>query len=177
MDPKYDKTKLYPLKGFIVGNGATDWNYDADISYAEVFVNFNVIPLDLYQQYQQNKCQFYWGDVIKHENPEACGLIWEQILDLTSDLNIYDLYRKTYPQDAMKKKALHANRMGSVMVEGMEKTYTIGYTAKEYFSWHKVLRNTRDEDHEINGSFLSNYINSPEVRKALNIPAEIGGWD
>ena len=35
--------KLYPLKGFIIGNGATDWRYDADPYYAETFYNFGLI--------------------------------------------------------------------------------------------------------------------------------------
>ena len=34
---------VYPFKGFLVGNGVTDYNVDCDINLAETFYNFNVI--------------------------------------------------------------------------------------------------------------------------------------
>jgi hypothetical protein len=33
-----------PLKGFIVANGATDWEVDVSPSFPEVVFNFNIIP-------------------------------------------------------------------------------------------------------------------------------------
>ena len=35
---------VYKLKGLIVGNGATDWNYDSNPSFPEVAYNYNLIP-------------------------------------------------------------------------------------------------------------------------------------
>jgi hypothetical protein len=32
------------LKGFLVGNGATNWDFDVSPSFPEVAYNFNVIP-------------------------------------------------------------------------------------------------------------------------------------
>jgi carboxypeptidase C (cathepsin A) len=34
----------YNLKGFLVGNGATDWDIDINPAYPEVVFNFNLIP-------------------------------------------------------------------------------------------------------------------------------------
>ena len=38
-----NSTLKYPLKGFMIGNGATHWDYDGDVSYAETLFNLNII--------------------------------------------------------------------------------------------------------------------------------------
>ena len=37
-------TDTYNLQGFLVGNGATNWDYDVSPSFPEVVYNFNLIP-------------------------------------------------------------------------------------------------------------------------------------
>ena len=84
---------MYPLKGFMVGNGATNWDYDADACYAETFANFNIIPQSLLQQYKDNDCLYYWGDIKTHNNSAACDDIWGNVTESLGDLNVYDLFR------------------------------------------------------------------------------------
>jgi len=40
-----------PLKGFIVGNGATDWDFDVSPSFPDVVYNFNLIPSRMIKNY------------------------------------------------------------------------------------------------------------------------------
>ena len=166
------------MKGFIVGNGATDWNYDADIAYPEVFANFNVIPVSLYDQYIEFDCKSYWGDVQKVKNAPECEAINTQIETLTKDLNIYDMFRKKY--DVKLGGAIleqpKVDRIGKVMVHGEEKTYTRGYTAKEYTPWAKMLKSMPEENLKVSGDFVSDYVNSQELRDALHIPTAMPGW-
>lgn len=56
------------------------------------------------------------------------------------------------------------------MIEGEEKTYRKGMTAAEYTPWVKGIK---ENDHYVTGDFLSDYINSPLVRKSLNIPDSV----
>ena len=50
------------LKGFMVGNGATDWDYDVSPSFPEVVYNFQMIPKSLWDTYHENHCVEYFND-------------------------------------------------------------------------------------------------------------------
>lgn len=64
-------------------------------------------------------------------------------------------------------------RLGKTMVNGTEKTYKRGRTKAEYTPWaRKTPNNLRVE-----GDFLSDYVNSAPVRKALNIPDFVQAWE
>jgi hypothetical protein len=39
------------LKGFIVGNGATDWTFDVQPSFPELTKFFNLIPASIYSNW------------------------------------------------------------------------------------------------------------------------------
>jgi len=40
-----------PLEGFMVGNGATDWDYDVHPSFAATVANFNIVPQTLLKEW------------------------------------------------------------------------------------------------------------------------------
>jgi carboxypeptidase C (cathepsin A) len=64
------------------------------------------------------------------------------------------------------------DRYKSVMIGGQEKRYKRGYTVAEYTPWLKHFV----KDDRVMGDILSEYINSAEVRKALNIQGN-QHWD
>lgn len=43
--------KTYNLKGFLVGNGATNWDFDVSPSFPSIAYDFNLIPMKLYNNY------------------------------------------------------------------------------------------------------------------------------
>lgn len=45
------------LKGTMVGNGATDWDYDSDPSFPETVYNFNLVPKSVIDSWEKNGCQ------------------------------------------------------------------------------------------------------------------------
>ena len=61
------------------------------------------------------------------------------------------------------------NRLGTVVINGEERTYKKGFTAKEYTPWAK---HTHGSDN-IMAVNVTEYINLPEVRKAMNIPDSV----
>jgi hypothetical protein len=58
----------------MVGNGATDWDYDVSPSFPSVVYNFNMIPKDLYDQYNAGGCVEYFNGFIPANgtNPADC---------------------------------------------------------------------------------------------------------
>lgn len=85
------------MKGFMVGNGATDFNVDVSPSFPQTVYNFNLIPRDLYDTYMDNGCFESFNDVLGFTNTTVCNDAWDMINNYTGDLNWYDLYRPVYP--------------------------------------------------------------------------------
>lgn len=82
----------YNLKGLLVGNGATNWDFDVSPSFPDTVYSFNIIPEHIYGDFVDNGCVFYFNDFRPHDGPDACEDLWDSINDLTSNLNWYDLY-------------------------------------------------------------------------------------
>jgi len=57
----YNQT-TYNFTGFAIGNGITDWVFDADPAMYETFLQFNIIPQSLYDQFAENNCRFDVGN-------------------------------------------------------------------------------------------------------------------
>lgn len=136
------------LKGFIVGNGATDWTFDVQPSFPELTKFFNLIPASIYSNWTDHQCNYFFNGTIAFNKSSAsanfCSEIWESIEDLTGDLNWYDLYRKNLnvnethdfwgnPLDRMD------HRIGKTKLkDGRETTYKRGRTFYEYVGrWNK----------------------------------------
>ena len=72
---------LINLKGFIVGNGATDWNYDVMPSFPEVIKYFNLIPESIYNNYTDRGCMKFFNRTVKFDSDKGtaqdCKDIWE----------------------------------------------------------------------------------------------------
>ena len=108
----------------MVGNGATNWDFDVSPSFPQIAYDFNLIPMALYKNYTESGCKVYFNDFIPPDGPMYCNELWDNITDLTSGLNWYDLYRPVYPNGGLTEE----ERIGKVMINGTEKTYKIGYT-------------------------------------------------
>lgn len=121
--------------------------------------------------FQAANCHYYFNDLKKYPNKPECDGMWSDIQKARGNLNWYDLFRTEVPKTKLLKDI---NREGSVIVAGEEKKYTRGFTMQEYTPWAKHL--LQDSPHLL-GAGLSDYVNSAEVRKALNIPDSVGGWN
>ena len=167
-----------------MANGATDWDIDISPAFPEVVYNFNLIPPSLINNYTKNECTFYFRDV-KQPSPDnkICNELWDQINDLWQGLNWYDLFRKVYPQSAQTtatddkktEQNYETSRIKTVMVDGEEKQYKVGFTFQEYTSWLNHLPMYQAAQ-PLLGTFLSDYVNRPDVRNSLNIPNSVQGW-
>ena len=71
-------------------------------------------------------------------------------------------------------KAGNVDRERSVIIDGEEKKYKLGYTMKEYTPWAKHIEDS--PEHPLLGAYLTEYVNRADVRSALNIPTSAPGW-
>jgi len=164
---------IYNLKGIIVGNGATDFNYDISPSFPDIAYNFNLIPKKLYDNYTKEGCKRYFRDFKPMEGPGNCMDLWGKINEQTDGLNWYDLYRPLYPE------ALSAEeRIGKTIIGGVEREYLRGHTFREFtpFLKHWTSEPVPGEKMNVYGSAVSDYMNMDETRNALHIPVDVQTW-
>ena len=57
------------LKGIMVGNGATDWDFDVSPSFPDTVYGFSLIPQKLQVFMQENNCNYYFNDFKNHTGP------------------------------------------------------------------------------------------------------------
>jgi hypothetical protein len=63
-------------------------------------------------------------------------------------------------------------------VNGTERVYKRGFTMSEYTPWLKHLFAKDSAFHtKVIGNIMSDYLNDPDVREALNIQAQVGKWE
>lgn len=160
----------YNLKGLLVGNGATKWDYDVSPSFPQTVYNFHLITKELYDTFENNDCHYYFNDVRVYNNSQLCIDAWNNITTLTSNLNWYDLYRPVYGSGLLKAE----HNLETTYVNGEAKTYKKGMTMGEYTPW---LKHTIANKHlKVSGDFLTTYVNRADVRKAMNIPDSVQAW-
>jgi len=159
----------------MVGNGATNWDFDVSPSFPETVYNFNLIPKPMLDSYNENGCIIYFNNFRPtNGSNETCTSLFNQMSELTSDLNWYDLYRVPNPLGSAGKRVLKATddeRIGTVNIGGEERTFKKGYTFAEYTPWIKNHPGAFSE--HVFGDEVTTYINQADVRTALNIPTEV----
>jgi len=166
----------YNIKGFAVGNGVTNWNFDVFASTPDTFYGFNMIPKTLYDTYNDNYCvqPFNGMNPTNGTDPKLCDDLFNEMMDLVAPLNYYDLFRKVYP-DGEQFMALE-DRMETVTIGGQEKTYRKGFTAREMSPW-KTMDSRQPVKELTQSADLSTLVNTKEMREALHIPDEVPAWE
>jgi len=166
------------LQGYMVGNGATNWNFDVEPSFPATVRWFNIVPPSMLAEFEANDCHYYFypgfSDVVESA---LCDELWDKMNLLAADLNWYDLYRPVYPNNILSKQvSLKANRYESVTIDGVVKTYKKGYTLQEYTPFAKHLK-ASGSDPVILGDYITSYLNREDVRTVFNIPTTVQAWE
>lgn len=138
--------------------------------------NFNIVNPSLMKNYTDHNCINYYQGVLPEmplENFTICNETWTQINNLWTGLNWYDLFRHVYPGQFATNTS--ESRYRTVNIGGQNKTYKRGFTFQEYVRFLKNKPEFQGEQ-TLLGDFLSDYVNRPDVRKALNIPDSVQAW-
>ena len=75
MDPTNSST-IYNLKGFIVGNGGTDWDYDNFPSIPITLLNYNIISPEIFHEVVDNNCNLYFNYIKPGNYSDFCKNAW-----------------------------------------------------------------------------------------------------
>jgi len=84
----------------MVGNGATDWHYDASPTRPASAWGFNMITSNQFMEYAHHNCTQYFGqstaggEVFKEGGDAACHDINKGVNGLVDEYFIYDVYRE-----------------------------------------------------------------------------------
>jgi len=156
---------LIPLKGFAVGNGVTNWDYDCNGAFLEMAYWHMLYDTSLYDAIAAANCDWS-GPYMLHASSE-CRALHKEFNALVSGINTYNTYGTCYgtkhdpnliPTNAASKKK--------------------GMTAQEYTPWlfPKVDSEENDDLSDsippcLYGTPVVEYMNRDDVRTALHIPA------
>jgi carboxypeptidase C (cathepsin A) len=89
-----DPTIFKPnLKGFMVGNGCTDWKYDTEAAYYEMGSYHSLYPMEVWEGMQKDNClDEYYNENWKGMNVSAVCKGYRDIFDdATKRVNVYNI--------------------------------------------------------------------------------------
>lgn len=159
------------LKGFMVGNGVTNWTYDTQPAYVEMAYWHSLYDTTTYELMKNNSCDF---DLWNTNLSDICLGLLDKFNYAVKDVNVYNILGKCYglPDDP-------AERHGMTMIKGEQKHYKRGFTAADYTPWVKHRQSRLGDDGLppcVYGIPVTDYMNSPDLRRILHIPDSAPGW-
>jgi len=71
------------LKGIMVGNGVTNWEWDGDTTYVEIGYFHGLYGNPLHFQIEANNCTFLYEDIQPEDSPK-CQQLYNTFVNLTT---------------------------------------------------------------------------------------------
>jgi len=147
------------LKGFAVGNGVTNYDYDCTPAYIDMAYWHGLYGQDLRDKMDAANCDF--GGMPSRATAECQGY-QREFMALTSDVNVYDVYGVCYgPQP-------------NPQMYGAGEEAIKGFTAQEYTPFLGLEGSGLPPC--TFGTPIIDYYARDDVREALNIPADVQDW-
>jgi hypothetical protein len=174
-----DPTAFKPnLKGFMVGNGCTNWKYDTEPAYMEMAYYHSLYPGATWEAIQANNClQEYYDENWKGGAVgKICDGLREEFGKATDKVNVYNIEGPCWGAGQDK-----ASKYGFTKVNNKFMPYKKYSSASEYTPWTKhALREAElgEVPPCVFGQELIDYFNTPAVKTALHInPDHDLPWD
>jgi len=163
----------------MVGNGVTNWTYDTQPAYVEMAYWHSLYDTATYRAMKNNSCDF---TLFNDNMTDVCQGLLDKFNYAVKDINVYNILGTCYglpetPADA--NQFYKAGDLGRTMVNGQLKTYKKGFTAAEYTPWIKHRQSKLGDDGLppcVYGIPVTDWMNSPDVRRVLHIPDSAPGW-
>jgi hypothetical protein len=126
------------LKGFLVGNGVTNWKYDTMPAYVEMAYWHGLYDLDMYNEIYANGCpkEFEYIAVDQSNLSDTCAAYFLAFQALTQNINVYNIYGKCFGLDESRNPKLYeSSDLGFTKVGNEIKTYKRYATPADYTPW------------------------------------------
>lgn len=92
------------LKGIMVGNGCTDWQYDAQSATTEFAWQHNLVNSTTWENWSSNDCNAF---KLNH-GVYPCQFAYHQTIDQFDDIMIYDIYRPCINTTATSSRLMYS---------------------------------------------------------------------
>ena len=150
------------LKGFMIGNGVTNWKYDVTPAFVKMSYSHGLISNSLHQKLEKLNCDF--ADVGSKPLSPECNEAFIAFRESVAQVYPYDIYRP--PEDIYQAKT-------SVMsIEKMLKLETDANSkSMSYINFSKVFGDRQSNDFAV----VDRFMNTDDVKNALNVPLS-HGW-
>jgi len=163
------------MKGFMVGNGVTNWTYDTLPAMVEVAYWRSLLNQETYDKMKNEKCKY--DGVEFDKNPSESCMSYVNFLtdDLMSKIDVYNIYGPCWPANVNVTTNNHHNTLAAYqsdsnkalkVVDGKLVTYKRFSSAYEYTPW---LFRGKDIPNELPpcvfGGPLIDWANDANVRK------------
>ncbi|CAI2367171.1 unnamed protein product [Moneuplotes crassus] len=148
------------LKGFLIGNGVTNWKYDCGPAFMKMGLTHGLINIDLANRIENSGCDF--AEQGSGKQPDECYSLMREFDDAVSHVYPYDIYRppeEYYQTPAPQKSISDLIRMESD--SQVENVYG-GFS-------RLVKKNMKKNSNDF--SPVNKYMNADDTKAALNIPA------
>jgi len=164
----------FNLKGFMVGNGVTNWTYDTTGAFVDMGFMHGLYDYALRKQLDKFKCTY--ANLEFTDPSKKCLDLLDKFSTFTDRINVYDVYRKCY---APGPELYGQDHFNLVKVGDSIKAYRNFATTQDYTPWIY----TSEGKHKLTGlppcTFgqpIIDYLNTQEVRQKLHIPDHVQAW-
>jgi carboxypeptidase C (cathepsin A) len=160
------------LKGFMVGNGVTNWKYDGTPAYFHISYYHGMISDELYENVKANCNLTYYDSPNPPEQSPQCQTWMDKFFNLTSLVNVYDIFGKCYQDPSMKRKIHGMTALKEVSDAESEKLSAVaGFSADKYtpFSRSANRPNLKEIPPCIFATPILDYFRNQTVMEALHV--------
>lgn len=171
------------LKGFMVGNGVTNWQYDTTPAFVEMGFMHGLYDIDLYNSFVDNDC-FSQYSRLSTTLTATCRKNILKFESLVNKINVYDVYGKCYSAGVTLEESVPQMYESATSAENERGDELRNvFTAKDYtpflFERKEELGTKRLMELPpcTFGQPIIDYLNSDEVMEALHIKAGLPAWD
>jgi len=178
----------FNFKGWMVGNGVTNWKYDGVPSFIEMGYWHGLYQTSLYNDIM--KCDLEYFDFRTESLSDECMNLVMTWYNETENIFIYDIYKSMVLPDEEQTESTDVPRNMRVFEslkmllqkraddsKPVKKTNRIDLLGYNYAPWMSGMKKAQVSDPCPYQSPLVQYFNNDEVRANLHIPDYVGLWD
>mmetsp|Transcript_41862 Transcript_41862/g.64054 ORF Transcript_41862/g.64054 Transcript_41862/m.64054 type:complete len:316 (+) Transcript_41862:28-975(+) len=94
------------LKGFLIGNGVTNWKYDCDNAMVEFLFGRGLYSQELYDKMKEKECDYTYLEFDQTKISEECLDIYDEISKSLDYVDPYNVYSKCFYTAEEKEQSL-----------------------------------------------------------------------